>query len=87
MWAFDSWLYTGGIYTSSKPAYLGKYGWPYWGQYRNQYPMLSAFLAMQGGAGISLFYQGDFFSDTYNVDARFRVRALYPLSGHGDPGC
>jgi len=85
VWAFDSWLYTGGIYTSSKPAYLGEYGWPYWGQYRNQYPMLSAFLAMQGGAGISLFYQGDFFSDTYNVDARFRVRALYPLSGHGDP--
>lgn len=87
IWNYESWVYTAGIYTTNKPSYAGEYGWPYWGQYRNQYPMLSAFLALQGASSLSLFYQGDFFSDTYDANARFRLSSLYPLSGHGDPVC
>lgn len=87
IWNYESWMYTAGIYTTSKPSYAGEYGWPYWGVYRNQYPMLAAFLALQGASSASLFYQGDFFSDTYDANSRFRLSALYPLSGHGDPVC
>lgn len=85
LWDWESWLYSAGIFTSSKPSYPGEYGWPYWGQYRNQYPMLSAFLAMQGAPAVSLFYQGDFFAPYYGSGARSRVAALYPLAGQSDP--
>lgn len=85
LWDWDSWVYTVSVYTSGKPAYAGEYGWPYWGKYRNMYGMLGAFAAMQGGCGVSLFYQGDFFSKTYDTNAKGRVRALYPLAGHTDP--
>lgn len=85
VWDWQSWLYTVSMFTSGKPSYAGEYGWPYWGKYRNQYGMLAAFAAMQGGCGVSLFYQGDFFSKTYDTNAKGRVRALYPLAGHTDP--
>lgn len=85
IWSYESWMYTAGIFTSNKPSYIGEYGWPYWGQYRNQYPMLAAFAALQGAPAVSLFYQGDFFSDTYDADAKSRIKAMYPLAGHSDP--
>lgn len=85
VWEWESWLYTATIYTSGKPSYIGEYGWPYWGQYRNQYPILSAIAAMNGAPAVSLFYQGDFFSSQYSSSAKARVKALYPYAGHSDP--
>jgi len=85
VWEWESWMTTGGIFTSGKPAYLGEYGWPYWGQYRNQYPMLAAYARFHGVSGISLFHQGDFFDATYSDASRARTKKMYPYSGHADP--
>lgn len=85
IWDFESWVYTPSMYTGSKPSYMGEYGWPYWGQYRNQYPMLYAFAAFGGVSGVSLFHQGNFFTPTYKSTSPSRVATLFPYSGSGDP--
>lgn len=85
VWEFASWMASAGGYTSGKPCYLGEYGMPYWGQYRNQYPMLAAFAAFQGACGVSLFHQGGFFEDEYSGIAGDRVRKMFPYEGHADP--
>lgn len=85
IWEFRSWLYTGGSFTSGKPAYLGEYGWPYWAQYRNQYPMLGAYAALQGAVGVSVFHQGDIFAPKYDGGQRDRTKKMYPYNGHTDP--
>lgn len=87
VWNFESWVYTAGSYTGGKPAYIGEYGWPYWGYYRNQYPMLGAYACHGGVSGVSFFHQGDFFSSQYNTSAKGRIRALYPYTAMSDPVC
>jgi len=85
IWDYESWVYAATMYTGGKPCYLGEYGWPYWGQYRNQYPMLYAFAAFGGACGVSFFHQGNFFTPSYGTSAPARVEALFPYSGSGDP--
>jgi len=87
VWNYESWLYTAGSYTGGKPAYIGEYGWPYWGYYRNQYPMLGAYACHGGVSGVSFFHQGNFFAAAYNTNAKARIRALYPYSAMSDPVC
>jgi len=85
VWSWESWMVQGGMYSSGKPVYLGEYGWPHWGQWRNQYPMLAAYAAHNGVAGISHFHQGDFFDPSYSASSHNRTKYLFPYSGHADP--
>lgn len=85
IWEYPSFPYQHGMYTSGKPAYMGEYGWPYWGQYRNQYPVMAAYAAHHGASAITLFHEGDFFSPSYHGGEKDRTRKLYPYSGHSDP--
>lgn len=85
VWEWESWMIQGGAYKSGKPCYLGEYGWPYWGQWRNQYPMMAAYAAHAGVAGISQFHQGDFFDPEYSPSSHNRTKLLFPYSGHADP--
>jgi len=85
VWDWPAWSYQSGIWTSGKPVYLGEYGWPYWGQYRNQYSILAAYAAHHGACAVTLFHEGDFFATTYDAAARDRTKTLFPYAGHGDP--
>lgn len=82
---YTSWLITAGAYADGKPAYMGEFGWPSWASYRNQYPMLAAYMALNGAGSVCCFHQGDFFSSAYNATAKDRLKALYSYSGQGDP--
>lgn len=85
VWEWGSWVYQSGIWTSGKPAYLGEYGWPYWGQYRNQYPLLAGYAAHHGASAVTIFHEGDFFAQSYSGSEKDRTKKLFPYSGHADP--
>lgn len=82
---YTSWLVTAGAFADGKPAYIGEFGWPSWAAYRNQYPLLAAYMALNGAGSVSCFHQGDFFSSAYNATAKDRVKALYSYSAAADP--
>ena len=42
IWSYASWYQTACFYSGAAPAYVGEYGWPYWGKRRNQWPVLAA---------------------------------------------
>lgn len=82
---YSSWLVTGAAFADGKPAYIGEFGWPSWASYRNQYPLLAAYMALGGAGSVSCFHQGDFFASAYNASARDRLKALFSYSGMSDP--
>lgn len=71
MWAYDS----------GKPAIADEIGWPYWGRYRNQYPVAAAYAAMNGASGFTWYGQGNIFEDRYDTNAGARTRVVYPYEG------
>lgn len=73
---------------NGKPLWGGELGWPLWGKYRNQFPIITAALAAQGASAVSHFAQGDFFAPAYYNDQTVhgnRLRRLDPYHGPADP--
>lgn len=73
---------------NSKPLWGGEFGWPLWGKYRNQFPIITAAMGAQGAAGMSHFAQGDFFAPEYFNDTTThgdRLRRLDPYHNPADP--
>lgn len=73
---------------NGKPLWGGEFGWPTWGKYRNQFPIIAAAMGAQGAAGISHFAQGDFFAPEYFNDATThggRLRRIDTYHNPSDP--
>ncbi|XAI96492.1 hypothetical protein [Microcystis phage Mel-JY34] len=85
VWDAPSWAAGAGVYTQNRPNFLGEYGWPYWGEHRNQYPLMAAIASMQGAAGLSYFHQGNFTFPRYDGQQNDRIRQLFPYENHSDP--
>lgn len=88
IWESESWLVATSMMGSGKPKWYGEHGWPAWGKYRNQYPILYAMAGMQGASAVSYFGQGDFFTSKYDNDTSThgqRVRRIEPYHNPSDP--
>ena len=88
IWESESWLVATSMMGSGKPKWYGEHGWPAWGKYRNQYPILYAMAGMQGAVAVSYFSQGDFFAKSYNNDTSThgqRIRRIEPYHNPSDP--
>lgn len=68
-------------YDVGKPLYCDEIGWPYWGRYRNQYPIVAAYAAMYAASGFTMFHQGDIFESRYDTNAAPRTRILDAYDG------
>ena len=73
MWAYDP----------QKPTFADEIGWPYWGRYRNQYPITAAYAAVNGASGFSWYGQGNIFENHYDTTSGARTRVVYPYEGTG----
>ena len=71
MWAYDA----------GKPSFADEIGWPYWGRYRNQYPITAAYAAMNGASAFSWYGQGNIFESRYDTHSGARTRVVYPYEG------
>lgn len=71
MWAYDT----------GKPSFADEIGWPYWGRYRNQYPVAAAYAAMNGASGFTWYGQGNIFESRYDTNSGARTRVVYPYEG------
>lgn len=88
IWNFGSWLFGCSMMGGTKPKWFGEHGWPAWGKYRNQYPIVYALAGMQGVSGVSYFSQGDFFNPVYRNDTTThgnRTRRVEPYHNPSDP--
>lgn len=88
IWNSEGWLFATAMMGSGKPKWYGEHGWPSWGKYRNQYPIMFAMAAMQGASAVSYFSQGDFFAETYENDTSTqgdRHRRVNPYHNPSDP--
>lgn len=88
IWEFESVPLMTPAARSGKPLWMGEFGWPTWGKYRNQFPIITAAVAAAGGSAISHFAQGDFFAPAYYNDATThgnRLRRIDPYHNPADP--
>lgn len=88
IWEFESVPLMTPCARNGKPLWGGELGWPLWGKYRNQFPIITAAFAAQGASAVSHFAQGDFFEPSYYNDASIhgnRLRRLDPYHGPADP--
>lgn len=88
VWEFESVPLMTPCARNGKPLWGGELGWPLWGKYRNQFPIITAAFAAQGASAVSHFAQGDFFSPDYYNDTTthgHRLRRLDPYHGPADP--
>ena len=90
IWAFDNWLLATSMMAGNKPKWYGEHGWPAWGKYRNQFPLLFAVARFQGGTAVTHFAQGNFFLKRYWNDRTWlgeRARRVFSYTNTGDPVC
>lgn len=88
IWEFESVPLMTPMASNGKPLWAGEFGWPFWGKYRNQFPIITAALASQGACAVSHFAQGDIFSSEYYNDTSVhgnRIRRLEPYHNPSDP--
>jgi hypothetical protein len=85
VWGYSNWIAGAGAYSAGKPSVLFEHGWPYWGDYRNQFPIFAALASLQGASGQAFFHQGGFFEERFEGDAVERIARLFPYEGHSDP--
>lgn len=88
VWEFESVPLMTTCARNEKPLWMGEFGWPMWGKYRNQFPIIAAAVAAAGGSSMSHFAQGDFFAPRYYNDTSlhgYRLRRLDPYHNPGDP--
>lgn len=88
IWEFESVPLMTPCARNGKPLWGGELGWPLWGKYRNQFPIIAAAFRAQGASSVSHFAQGDIFAPTYYNDTSthgHRLRRLDPYHGPADP--